>query len=509
LGRHQQVFEAIPPGRPPDRGFEHTIELEEGAKAMITPPYRHPRRFKDEIEKAIKELLAMGHIRPSNNPFASSVVLVLKKDGTMRMCSDYRALNKKTIKNRYPIPCIDELMDELHGAVFFSKIDLRSGYHQISIREQDIEKTAFRCHFGHFEFLVMPFGLTNAPATFQSCMNHIFRDQLRKSVLVFFDDILIYSRSWQEHMRHLDEVLSIMKAQSLYAKESKCEFGMTELLYLGHIINAQGVQVHQEKIRTILDWSTPKNVTELRSFFGLCSYYRQFVRGFSQLGAPLTDLTKHGAFIWTEKSQETFDHMKEVMSTCPVFALPDFTLPFVLECDTSGEGIGAVLMQGGHPIVFESRKLSQPERLYSIYDKEMLAIMHALTKFKQYLVGSKFMVKTDHNSLKYFLEQKDLSERQQKWVTNVIFFSKSHPVSVSLNFLPNLNAKLCFSTVSAYATAVFQHLLTVVFQHQHMLQPGVSASAHSGVSASAYATAWCFSIYSALCFSIYYSDVSA
>jgi hypothetical protein len=264
---------------------------------MITPPYHHSRRFKDEIEKAIKELLAMGHIRPNNSPFASSVVLVLKKDCTMRMCIDYRALNKKTIKNRYPIPRIDELMDELHGAVCFSKIDLRSGYHHISIREQDIEKTAFRCHFGHFEFLVIPFGLTNAPATFQSCMNHIFRDRLRKLVLVFFDDILFYSKTWQEHMRHLDEVLSIMKAQSLYAKKSKCELSMTELLYLGHIISAQGVQVHQDKIMAILDWPKPRNVTELRSFFRLCSYYRRFVRGFSQLGATMTDLTKHGAFI--------------------------------------------------------------------------------------------------------------------------------------------------------------------------------------------------------------------
>jgi hypothetical protein len=194
-------------------------------------------------------------------------------------------------------------MDELHGEVFFSKIDLRSRYHKINIREQDIEKTAFWCHFGHFEFLVMPFGLTNAPTTFQSCMNHIFKDQLRKSVLVFFNDMLVYSKTWQEHMRRVDEVLTIMDAQSLYTKESKCEFGMTELLYLGHIINAQGVQVqvHQEKIRSILDWPTPKKVTELRSFFRLCSYYRRFVRGFSQLGAPLTHLTEQGAFIWTDE----------------------------------------------------------------------------------------------------------------------------------------------------------------------------------------------------------------
>jgi hypothetical protein len=313
-------------------------------------------------------------------------------------------------------------MDELHGVVFFSKIDLCSGYHHISIREKDIEKTTFQCHFGDFEFLVIPFGLTNAPATFHFFMNHILKDHLRKSVLVFFDDILIYSQSWKEHMRHLDEVLSIMEGQSLYAEESKCEFCMTKMLFLGHIISAKGVQLHQENIRAIMDWPMPKNMTELRSFFRLCIYYRQFIQGFSQLGALLKDLTRHGAFIWTEKSQEAFDHMKEVMGTCPVLALPNFTLPFVLECDASSEGIGIVFMQGGHPIIFESQNLIQPKRLYSIYDKEMLAIMHALTKFKQYLVGSKFVVKTDHNSLKYLLEQKDLSECQHKWVTNVHAF---------------------------------------------------------------------------------------
>jgi len=215
--------------------------LEEGAKPVITTPYRHPNKYKDKIEKAIKELLDMGHIRPSSSPFASSVVLVKTKDGTMRMCIDDMALNKKKIKYRYPIPRIDELLDELHGVVYFTKIDLCSGYHQIKMREQDISKTSFWCYYGHYEFLVMPFGLTNAPATFQSCMNHLINNQLRKFLLVFFDDLLIYRKTWEEHLQLVEHILAIMEEQSLYAKESKCEFGMTEVLYLGHIIGVKGL----------------------------------------------------------------------------------------------------------------------------------------------------------------------------------------------------------------------------------------------------------------------------
>jgi hypothetical protein len=211
IDKQSKVFGPIPPGVPLDRGFEHIIELEEGAKLVITTPYRHPNKYKDEIEKAIKELLDMGHIRPSSIPFASSMVLVKKKDGTMCMCIDFQALNKKTIKNRYPVPQIDELLDELHGAIYFKKIDLHSGYHQIKMSEEDIPKTTFRCHYGHYEFLVMPFRLTNAPATFQSCMNHVFNKQLRKHLLVFFDDLLIYSRTWEEHLQHVDQIMSIME----------------------------------------------------------------------------------------------------------------------------------------------------------------------------------------------------------------------------------------------------------------------------------------------------------
>eukprot|EP00253_Pinus_taeda_P004559 PITA_04559 len=419
LDQYTIVFGEIPPGQPPDRGFEHTIELEQGIQAMITTPYRHPKAYRDEIERAIQELLALGHIRPSTSPFASSVVLVKKKDGTLRICIDYRALNKKTLKNRYPIPRIDELMDELRGARFFSKIDLRFGYHQIRMREQDIPKTAFRCHYGHFEFLVVPFGLTNAPATFQSCMNHIFRNHLRKFVLVFFDDILIYSRTWEEHLQHIETVLHISQEQQFYAKLSKCEFGLTEMLYLGHIIGVDGVRVHEEKIRAIREWLEPRNVTELRGFIGICTYYQKFIKSFSQLATPLTNLTRKGAFSWSDTAQRAFDRLKEVMSSCPVLALSDFSQPFVLKCDASGEGIGTVLMQGGHPIAFKSRKLLPHGRLYSIYDKEMLAIMHALAKFRQYLVVNKFRVRTDHDRLRFFLEQKQLQERQQKWISKI------------------------------------------------------------------------------------------
>jgi hypothetical protein len=211
----------------------------------------------------------MAHIRPSTSPFASSMVSVKKKDGTMRMCIDYKALNKKTIKKRYPIPMIDELIDELHGAVYFLKIDLRSGYHRIRVREEDIHKTTFICHYGHYEFLVTPFGLTNAPTIFQSCMNHIFNKQLRKFLLAFFDDLLIYNKIGEEHLRHVDEILNIMEEQSLFAKEAKCEFGLTEILYLGHVISVEGVKVYQEKIQTILNWPTPRSLTELQGFFGI------------------------------------------------------------------------------------------------------------------------------------------------------------------------------------------------------------------------------------------------
>ncbi|KAL0462207.1 UNVERIFIED_CONTAM: Retrovirus-related Pol polyprotein from transposon [Sesamum latifolium] len=275
----------------------------------------------------------------------------------MRLCVEYRQLNRVTVKNKYPLPRIDDLLDQLKGATTFSKIDLSSGYWQLRIAEKDIPKIAFRTRYGHYEFLVMPFGLTNAPAAFMALMNRTFQEYLDRFVIIFIDDILVYSKNREEHEQHLRIVLQILKEKELYAKLSKCEFWVNQVIFFGHVISGDGVMPDPSKVKVVIEWRIPKNATEVRSFLELAGYYRRFVEGFSIIAGPLIKLLRKGvAFQWTEQCQQSFDELKRRLTSTPILTLPSGSGGYVVYTDASKQGLGCVLMQNGKVIAYASRK---------------------------------------------------------------------------------------------------------------------------------------------------------
>jgi hypothetical protein len=283
------------------------------------------------MEEQIKKLLEATIIQHSQSPYASPAILVRKRDGTWRLCIDFRKLNLNTTKNKFPIPVIEDLLDELHGAKYFSKLVLGAGYHQIRMHKQDIHKTTFRTFFGHFEYLVMPFGHTNAPTTFQALMNKVFSPLMRQIMLVFFDDILIFSKTLEEHAQHLQTVLQVLKDNKLYAKFSKCAFATQQVEYLGHVIFEQGVATNPQKIAAVKDLPVPKTIPQLRGFLGLAGHYRRSVKDSGIICRPLHDMLKKNCFSWSSEQAQALNTLKTKLTSAPVMALPNFSIPFVLE----------------------------------------------------------------------------------------------------------------------------------------------------------------------------------
>jgi hypothetical protein len=353
---YPNVFPDDLPRMPLDRDVEFVIELQPGTAPISKRPYCMPPNELAELKIQLQDLIDKGFIHPSASPWGCPALFVKKEDNSLRLCVDYRPLNAVTIKNKYPLPRIDILFDQLAGAKVFSKIDLRSGYHQIKIRLSNIPKTAFSTRYGLYEYLVMSFGLTNAPAYFMYLMNSIFMQELDKFVVVFIDDILIYSKNSEDHAKHLHVILQRLRDQHLYAKFSKCEFWLDTVKFLDHTVSGDGISVDPSKVQEVTDWKSPTTVHPIRSFLGLAGYYRRFIPNFSRIAKPMTELLKKGVkFSWDQKCDDAFHTIRYYLTTAPVLAQPDTSKPFDIYCNASGTGLGCVLMQDHRVIAYASR----------------------------------------------------------------------------------------------------------------------------------------------------------
>ena len=408
---------------PDHRDYDLKIELLPDTRPPAGPVYRHTEKEEAVLKQYILDNLKIGRIQPSNSPCSSPVLFSPKKDGTLRLCVDYRGLNAITKRNRYPLPLIEDVLDSLKGSKYFTTMDLRDGYHNLRIAPGHEWMTAFRTKFGLFEYTCVPFGLTNAPPVFQAFIDRVFGDLLFQGVVVYLDDVMIYADTLEEHQRLVREVLRRMELHQLSAKLSKCRFHQTSVEFLGHIVSQDGIAMDPKKVESISQWPRPTCVKDVQSFLGLANYYRKFIPDFSGVCIPLTNLLKKDlAFQWTDRCEQAFADLKSLFSRAVILAFPDVSKPFVVETDASGFALGGILSQEDadgdlRPVAFYSRKFNAAERNYEVYDQELLAIKECFAVWRTYLLGSsqKVQVYSDHRNLLWFTTTRALNRRQVRW----------------------------------------------------------------------------------------------
>ncbi|KMQ86489.1 krab-a domain-containing protein [Lasius niger] len=417
--------------------------------------------MRDEVDKIMEEMKTERIIEESQSPWVSPAVMIKKKDGTLRFCIDYRRLNAITVKDSYPLPRIDDILDQLSGNSWFSTLDLKSGYWQVKVRPSDKEKTAFSIGKGLWQFTVMPFGLCNAPATFERLMEKVLHGIISKKCLVYLDDIIIFGKDFIEMFKNLEEVFLRLQKANLKINPKKCLLLQRNVKYLGHVVSEQGITTDPEKITAVKDWPIPHTKKQLRSFLGFCSYYRKFVRGFSSIAKPLFALTENQIkFIWNDECNSAFEKLKLMLSSSPVLSFPKGEGQFILDTDASNIGIGAVLsqIQGEKEMViaYFSRVLSKTERNYCVTRRELLAIIDAIKFFRHYLLGRRFLIRTDHISLKWLMSFKDLEGQLARWLERLqeYDFEVQHRKGESHKNADGLSRRLCETFGCEYCAKV-------------------------------------------------------
>ena len=418
LQKYQDVFKSKPGKTKAIKHFIHTAD----SRPVKQRPYRLPHAYWEEVKQELREMLAEGVIEPSQSDWASPIVLVRKKDGSIRLCVDYRKLNAQSRTDAYPMPRIEDILDRVGKAKIITTLDLARGYWQVPVADEDRHKTAFTSPFGLYQFCVMPFGLNGAPATFQRLMNEVVRD-MEKFAHAYLDDLVVFSDSWTEHLDHLETILEKLREFGLTAKMAKCQWAMAECTYLGHVVGGGYVKPEINKLEAVENFPVPKTKKEVRSFLGLTGYYRRFIKEYASMAVPLTNLTRKKCpeiVVWTTECDKAFNALKNMLTSTPVLSSPDFEKTFILQTDASNYGVGAVLSQTDgegvdHPVAYFSRKLLDREQKYSTIEKECLAIKLAVKAFQMYLLGRPFIIQTDHRTLQWLSNVKDENSRLARW----------------------------------------------------------------------------------------------